>query len=1178
MFKKLKSMFGFRTKKNTKINIKKSKVSSLNIPVTITDEPDFDQALVDDFVYSYPPFPKGIPAVNIQRIIDTNKDLILQIIIARGLAGKHNTEEVEQRILEPIRHLAGITHLLPATEKEHFRTPGGLFRFCLESALFGIRYAERKILTRVNQEVRRDSESLWAHASFLTGLFSEAILVISRLSVYSSDGGIEWHPGTDTLTNWLVENKLRSYHIKWGEIEEPAIVLFLAGKAIEKSQAHILGKGEKPILIALVGALYDPKNRQNKLADINLEVRTALIKRDNLADSGRYGRPLSGMHLAPWLIDAMRHLLGKKRWEVNEENGRLWYGNDGAYIIWPLGAEDMKHELRESRCPFVPNTMEILAELMSEAGIIDKAPLNNGYIFEIAIPQSDSPDKKEVTALRLTNKEVLFERVEYIPLNMELQIFFEGESEIDDIKTEILNEEIALTKEEYRLEDEKITQDGIKTEETVQSHDYDFQDEYVDIDILFGNKKANVPHKSNDINTAKTVEQLIVVTEFDTQDERPSYDNDYVNDYVNDHQGQGINYPELNENTSLVINKPIPINVEKTHIEIVVPKQVIVPETIINIPAPKEWRLPSTLLLDNRESNAQGYSDKELNELSDLIEDILNNFKIEVKVVGRHPGPVITLFELELATGVKVSRVSLLDKDLARGLSVNSVRVVEVIPGKSVIGLEIPNMVRETVWLKKILESECFKHAESLLTMAIGQDIYGEPLIVDLKKMPHVLVAGTTGSGKSVAINTMILSILYKATPDQVQLIMIDPKMLELSVYAGIPHLLFPVVTDMSEAGLTLNKAIDEMDRRYNLLSKVGAKNIEGFNKLIKNGRLTGNLIPNPFFNITDLSEEPQVLSELPFIVIIIDELADMLMNDKKIEGLIVRLAQKARAAGIHFILATQRPSSDVLTGTIKANIPARFALQVSSRIDSRTILDQAGAESLLGSGDMLFMAPGSTIPVRAHGSYIDDIEINRVVDFLKNPDKACYQKIIPKEVILPVIKELKQGIDFVRTEVVEDKIVELESHAITDEQELSAEGIDENKATPIQSQDQSHRIKSEEHQFEEPIDDIDISLLFGGQKKPTVRSTDADLKLRKDLLIKRLRKIPRQFLESKGKNITKVQVKGIKNSNLDIKDCVVVLKASNLLILVDGLETGCEELDGHKLQYFLVKCDLLNG
>ena len=392
--------------------------------------------------------------------------------------------------------------------------------------------------------------------------------------------------------------------------------------------------------------------------------------------------------------------------------------------------------------------------------------------------------------------------------------------------------------------------------------------------------------------------------------------------------------------------------------------------------------LPCISLLDvpNRQDNP--ISSEELDQVAALVEVKLADFNIIAKVMGVFPGPVVTRFELELAPGVKASKITSLSKDLARSLLAESVRVVEVIPGKAYVGIELPNKFRETVFMRDVLDSDEFTQSESHLSMVLGQDIAGKPVVVDLGKMPHLLVAGTTGSGKSVGVNVMITSLLYKSGPDDVRFIMIDPKMLELSVYEGIPHLLCEVVTDMKEAANSLRWCVGEMERRYKLMSKLGVRNLKGYNAKIKEAKAAGEPIFDPLWKSSD-SMEPEApeLEKLPSIVVIVDEFADMMMIvGKKVEELIARIAQKARAAGIHLILATQRPSVDVITGLIKANIPTRMAFQVSSRIDSRTILDQQGAEALLGMGDMLYLPPGTSVPNRVHGAFIDDHEVHAVV------------------------------------------------------------------------------------------------------------------------------------------------------------------------------------------------------
>ncbi|MDR5812677.1 MULTISPECIES: DNA translocase FtsK 4TM domain-containing protein [unclassified Caballeronia] len=404
---------------------------------------------------------------------------------------------------------------------------------------------------------------------------------------------------------------------------------------------------------------------------------------------------------------------------------------------------------------------------------------------------------------------------------------------------------------------------------------------------------------------------------------------------------------------------------------------------------PGDSTLPPLALLDPPPKTQETIAADTLEYTSRLIEKKLKDFGVEVSVVAAYPGPVVTRYEIEPATGVKGSQIVGLAKDLARSLSLVSIRVVETIPGKNYMALELPNQRRQTVKLSEILGSEVYANGASPLTMGLGKDIGGNPVCADLAKMPHLLVAGTTGSGKSVGINAMILSLLYKASADQVRLILIDPKMLEMSVYEGIPHLLCPVVTDMRQAGHALNWAVAEMERRYKLMSKMGVRNLASFNSKIDDAKKRDEKIPNPFSLTPD---EPEPLTRLPNIVVVIDELADLMMVvGKKVEELIARIAQKARAAGIHLILATQRPSVDVITGLIKANVPTRMAFQVSSKIDSRTILDQQGAESLLGMGDMLYLPPGSGLPVRVHGAFVSDEEVHRVVDKLKEQGEPNY-------------------------------------------------------------------------------------------------------------------------------------------------------------------------------------------
>jgi len=402
--------------------------------------------------------------------------------------------------------------------------------------------------------------------------------------------------------------------------------------------------------------------------------------------------------------------------------------------------------------------------------------------------------------------------------------------------------------------------------------------------------------------------------------------------------------------------------------------------------------LPALSLLEMPEKSAkQGFSSQQKQDLSRLVETRLMEFGVDAKVVGVLPGPVITRFELDLAAGIKVNKITGLAKDLARSLSVVSVRVVEVIPGKSVVGLEIPNPNRELVRLKEVLEDPSYQEAESPITLALGKDISGRPVAVDLAKMPHLLVAGTTGSGKSVGVNAMLLSILYKSSPEDVRLIMIDPKMLELAVYDNIPHLLTPVVTDMKDAANALRWCVAEMERRYQIMAAIGVRNLTGYNQKVLTAEKAGQPLLDPFWQPIN-GDRPSPLEKLPYIVVVVDEFADMMMVvGKKVEELIARIAQKARAAGIHLILATQRPSVDVITGLIKANIPTRIAFQVSSRIDSRCILDQSGAEQLLGHGDMLYLPPGVGVPHRIHGAFVSDDEVHKVTNDLRKLRQPAY-------------------------------------------------------------------------------------------------------------------------------------------------------------------------------------------
>ncbi|MBP7522210.1 MAG: DNA translocase FtsK 4TM domain-containing protein [Leptothrix sp. (in: Bacteria)] len=444
------------------------------------------------------------------------------------------------------------------------------------------------------------------------------------------------------------------------------------------------------------------------------------------------------------------------------------------------------------------------------------------------------------------------------------------------------------------------------------------------------------------------------------------------------------------EEERAVVEDHAPIVIEETMVEVPKSTRVAKERQKPLFTELADTRLPQVDLLDAAPAvRVDSVTPESLEMTSRMIEKKLRDFGVEVRVVAASPGPVITRYEIEPATGVKGSQVVGLAKDLARSLSLISIRVVETIPGRTTMALELPNAKRQMIRLAEILGSQIYHDAQSQLTMGLGKDIVGAPMVADLAKMPHCLVAGTTGSGKSVGINAMILSLLYKAEARDVRLILIDPKMLEMSVYEGIPHLLCPVVTDMKQAANALNWCVGEMERRYKLMSKLGVRNLAGYNKKLDEAKSRGELIPNPF-SLTP--EEPEPLERLPFVVVVIDELADLMMVvGKKIEELIARLAQKARAAGIHLILATQRPSVDVITGLIKANIPTRLSFQVSSKIDSRTILDQMGAEALLGQGDMLYLTPGGGLPVRVHGAFVSDEEVHRVVEYIKSQGEPNY-------------------------------------------------------------------------------------------------------------------------------------------------------------------------------------------
>ena len=495
-----------------------------------------------------PGFPEGIPVVSIELLFHENDEMIKQIILARGMSGSHNKEMVEAKIMSPIRHLAEMTHLLPASDKDHYKLPGGLFAFCLETALFSIRYAERRILTRATPEIRKEEESLWAHAAFLAGLFCEAIAAISKLSVYGDEVGIEWNPNREPLNEWLQMNQLKRYHIRWRAAEERAVIVTLVSKAIQEQQSRILDKGERGILNSLISALMDKKDHRNTLANIVDKVSYKIQQREVWSDEDRYGKPLTGMHLEPWLIDAMRNLVEKKRWAPNEDNGRIWHGLDGIFLVWPLAASDMQYQLKAGECPFIPNTQEILADIMLDAGIIEKSRLG-GYLFDIGIPVADSEEKKHVEALKLARHEILFAKTPHKPIgeNLQIKIAEDNEDSDEDSDDEESVNKTGTEKNRMMLDAMDISNDqdtDTITNEANESITPKFitrslkpDQEPVDMNILFGKPaepviehKNEIPNKLReedpDIEAIFTDEPVSLVLAAVNQ-----YDDDYTADY-----------------------------------------------------------------------------------------------------------------------------------------------------------------------------------------------------------------------------------------------------------------------------------------------------------------------------------------------------------------------------------------------------------------------------------------------------------------------------------------------------------------------------------------------------------------------------------------------------------------------------------------------------------------------
>ena len=491
--------------------------------------PSISLDVFEEYSQRLPGFPTGIPVLPTDLLIEKNKDMIKQIILARGLAGAHNKDEVEQKIMSPIRHLAEMTHLLPASEKNHFKLMGGVFSFCLEIALFSIRYAERRILTRATPEIRKDEESLWTHAAFLTGLFSEAITAISKISVYAEDKGIEWRPGTESLYEWLKKNELKRYHIRWSQQEDRATVYIMAGKSIQKEQTAIFATGEKAIYKTLYAALQDQKDHSNPLANIVDTVKYKIMERDEWSYADRYGKPLAGMHLEPWLIDAMRHLVQKKRWVPNDDNGRIWHGQDGVFLVWPLAANDMQVQLKSAECPFIPSTQEILADILLDAEIIEKNGLG-GYLFDIGVPVAESKEHKHLEALKLARYEILFVKTQHKPIDGNLLI------KVDDEDSEEIIELQGPFNSDLYEQASKDQFDGIHsktiegTQEGKTGSYQDGADENTDITID-GGVQTVLPAHDKCIDTSLLF-QKSEIHQTKNEWETNKYDDDYAVDYL----------------------------------------------------------------------------------------------------------------------------------------------------------------------------------------------------------------------------------------------------------------------------------------------------------------------------------------------------------------------------------------------------------------------------------------------------------------------------------------------------------------------------------------------------------------------------------------------------------------------------------------------------------------------
>lgn len=535
MIKKIAGFFKKRRSPQSQLNFEKKHIGNSDLDV------------FDEYSQRLPGFPLGIPVIPVELLIEKNREMIKEIILARGLAGTHNKDEVERKIMSPIRHLAEMTHLLPASEKNHFKLVGGLFSFCLEVSLFSIRYAERRILTRATPEIRKEEESLWTHAAFLNGLFSEAITAIAKISIYAEDVGIEWRPGGESLYEWLVNNELKRYHLRWSETEDRSTIYIMAGKAIQKQQTDIFAAGEKAIYKTLYAALQDQKDHSNPLANIVDTVRYKIMERDEWRYADRYGKPLAGMHLEPWLIDAMRHLVQKKRWAPNEENGRIWHGNDGVFLVWPLAASDMQYELKASECPFIPNTQEILADILLDAGIIESNSLG-GYLFDIAVPVVDSKDKKSLEALKLARYEVLFVRTHHKPIDGNLGIQRE-ENEWESVRNEQNQSAIQATETELASHQEKESHDHYAEDSQRQNaYDSDFTH---GMDLI---EQERVPANAS-IKDDEDSGKALLLGMAKKLDEHPAelttnhYDDDYAADYQPTYDNDYRHFHDENQNS-----------------------------------------------------------------------------------------------------------------------------------------------------------------------------------------------------------------------------------------------------------------------------------------------------------------------------------------------------------------------------------------------------------------------------------------------------------------------------------------------------------------------------------------------------------------------------------------------------------------------------------------------------